>query len=111
MIDWQALLDEYHKRNLTQAEDRVIAFAGIACAFQNMGNLTYLAGAWAEFFPLCALWYVNRKSSATVWFEGPVVHSGETVTYPIAVHECAFVVAVFGPDIYASSDLLHLQRR
>jgi hypothetical protein len=87
MIDWQALLDEYHKRNLTQAEDRVIAFAGIACAFQNMGNLTYLAGAWAEFFPLCALWYVNRKSSATVWFEGPVVHPGETVTYPIAVHE------------------------
>jgi hypothetical protein len=87
MIDWQALLGEYRNRNLTKAKDRVVAFAGIACAFQNMGSLTYLAGAWAEFFPLCALWYVARKSQATVWFEGPAIRPGETVTYPIAIHE------------------------
>lgn len=87
MIDWQALITEYRGRNLSFAKDRVIAFAGVARAFQNLGALTYLAGAWREFFPLCLLWYLERKTEATVRLMGPVVQRGGTVGYPVKVLE------------------------
>jgi hypothetical protein len=87
MRDWQALLDEYRNRNLTKAEDRVIAFAGIARAFANMGDLTYLAGCWLELFPLCVLWYMDRKLEPTVRFEGAGLKQGERATYPIKISE------------------------
>jgi hypothetical protein len=87
MLDWQALFDEYRNRNLTEAKDRVIAFAGIARAFANLGDLTYLAGCWRELFPLCVLWYVARKGEATVRYEGAGVKPGERATYPICISE------------------------
>jgi hypothetical protein len=87
VLDWQALLDEYRNRNLTNAKDRVIAFAGIARSFANMGDLTYLAGCWLELFPLCALWYVDQKGGATILYEGASVKPGETATYPICISE------------------------
>lgn len=48
IIDWQSLINEYRSRALTKACDRVIAFAGIARAFTNLGDMTYLAGCWAS---------------------------------------------------------------
>lgn len=87
MIDWQAVINEYRVRNLTKAKDRIIAFAGVARAFANLGNLAYLAGTWAELFPLCLAWYVDRKAEATVRRSGTTVLRGGTVEYPITVHE------------------------
>jgi hypothetical protein len=87
ILDWQALITEYRGRNLSFGKDRVIAFAGVAKAFQNIGGLTYLAGAWEEFFPLCLLWYVHKKSEATVRRMGVSVRRGGTVEYPIKVRE------------------------
>lgn len=66
MKDWQDLVNEYRERRLTFAKDRVIAFAGIARAFQTIGKLTYLAGAWREILPLCLLWCIDKKSEAVV---------------------------------------------
>ncbi|CAO2655421.1 Nn.00g104850.m01.CDS01 [Neocucurbitaria sp. VM-36] len=66
MKDWQNVINEYRTRRLTYPEDRLVAFAGIARAFQNLGHLTYLAGAWKEVFPLCLLWYVDKKLAALV---------------------------------------------
>jgi hypothetical protein len=87
MIDWQALVNEYRSRELTWGKDRIVAFAGIARAFRNLGALTYLAGAWLEFLPLSLLWYVGRKSEAAVRHLGPGVIRGGIVRYPVAVHE------------------------
>ncbi|KAF1847215.1 HET-domain-containing protein [Cucurbitaria berberidis CBS 394.84] len=83
MIDWQNLINEYQARRLTVAKDRVVAFAGIARAFQNLGQLTYLAGAWKEVFPLCLLWFVDKKTTHQVRYEdsipnGPMPDSAYT---------------------------------
>lgn len=87
MIDLQALITEYRNRNLTKTKDRIIAFAGVARAFANLGELTYLAGAWAELFPLCLAWYVDRKGEATVRWAGDTVLNGGTIEYPVSVSE------------------------
>jgi hypothetical protein len=61
MIDWQNLVDEYRSRKLSFGKDRIVAFAGIARAFSNLGQLTYLAGLWKEVLPVAMLWYVDKK--------------------------------------------------
>jgi len=86
-IDWQALFNEYRSRELTKPNDRVIAFAGIARAFSNIGSMTYLAGCWAEYFALTMLWYVDRKREATVRRDGPSVRRGGIVEYPVHIRE------------------------
>ncbi|KAH7067655.1 heterokaryon incompatibility protein-domain-containing protein [Paraphoma chrysanthemicola] len=87
--DWQALMNEYRSRRLTKAKDRIVAFAGIARAFTNLGASTYLAGCWERFLPLSLLWYVDRKLEATVRreVEGQKVVRGGKVSFPIAVRE------------------------
>lgn len=50
-------MNEYRSRAFTKGEDRVIAFAAIARAVQNVTQLTYLAGLWAEHFPGALTWY------------------------------------------------------
>ncbi|KAF2825591.1 HET-domain-containing protein [Ophiobolus disseminans] len=76
--DWQACVTEYRSRALTKASDRVVAFAGIARAYTNMGALTYLAGCWAEYFPVTVLWYVGGMV-ASASAAGIVVQKGEVV--------------------------------
>jgi hypothetical protein len=55
---WVALVREYRSRAITKSEDRIIAMAGTAQAIHNITKLTYLAGSWAECFPLGFLWYI-----------------------------------------------------
>ncbi|KAL6709181.1 hypothetical protein ACN47E_001997 [Coniothyrium glycines] len=66
MADWQNVVNEYRGRQLSFAQDRVIAFAGIARAYTNIGGLTYLAGLWREILPLGLLWYLDRKPDVLV---------------------------------------------
>jgi hypothetical protein len=89
VIDWQALINEYRSRYLSFGKDRIVAFAGIARAFTNLGSLTYLAGCWAQLLPLSLLWHVDRKLEATVRreIEGQKVLRGGKVTFPIAIRE------------------------
>ncbi|KAH7377838.1 heterokaryon incompatibility protein-domain-containing protein [Pyrenochaeta sp. MPI-SDFR-AT-0127] len=72
MKDWHSLVEEYRARKLTYAKDRVIAFSGIARAFQTLGKMTYLAGAWNEVLPLSLLWYVDKKLSSLVRKENAI---------------------------------------
>ena len=83
--DWQACLNEYRMRDLTKAEDRIVAFAGVARAVGGLGCLTWLAGCWAEYFPLTLLWYVDRKSARTLRHEGRALARGEKV--PVRMRE------------------------
>lgn len=66
MGDWLNLINEYRGRRLTETEDRIIAFAGVARAFGNFGGLTYLAGVWGEILPISLLWFVDKKQDPLV---------------------------------------------
>jgi hypothetical protein len=66
MLDWHNIVNEYRTRALTFSKDRVIAFAGVARAYQTMSGLTYLAGMWWDCFPLSLLWFVEKKPAALV---------------------------------------------
>jgi hypothetical protein len=45
--------------------DRIMAFAGIAQAFQAEHGLTYLAGMWKEHLPRSLLWYICDRANTT----------------------------------------------
>lgn len=45
---WMSLVGRYSRCELTRAEDRLFAFAGIAKLFQEMTGYRYLAGLWEE---------------------------------------------------------------
>lgn len=51
---------------MTNSGDRIMAFAGTACAAHNLTNLTYFAGLWAEYLPLCLLWKVWRPTDCSL---------------------------------------------
>ncbi|KAF2736029.1 HET-domain-containing protein, partial [Polyplosphaeria fusca] len=61
---WTGAVNEYRHMQLTKAKDRVIAFAGIAQAIQNLSGFVYLAGLWRESLPLGLLW--GFKQSGTI---------------------------------------------
>ncbi|KAI4953975.1 hypothetical protein J4E91_001684 [Alternaria rosae] len=65
-LSYQNVINEYRSRKLSFSKDRIVAFAGIASAFSNLGQLTYLAGLWKEILPITMLWYVDRKAPPLV---------------------------------------------
>jgi len=56
---WARSIKSYRRRDLTKPSDRIIAFAGIAQAFQAEHGFTYLAGIWKEHLPRALLWYLD----------------------------------------------------
>ncbi|KAF7670739.1 hypothetical protein GT037_011190 [Alternaria burnsii] len=76
MMDWQNLVDEYRSRKLSFGKDRIVAFAGVARAFSNLGQLTYLAGLWWEVIPIALLWYVDKKMVPLVRRENGLQNGG-----------------------------------
>lgn len=96
---WVVLIQEYRRRDLTQASDRIMAFSGIAQAFQAEHGLTYLAGIWKEHLPRSLLWHIfhseNRPEpfslipwepplkSAPTWslFAGPIYSNRDDMLY------------------------------
>jgi hypothetical protein len=65
-LDWINLVNEYLHRTLSFPSDRVVAFAGIATAYNRLSNMTYLAGLWFELLPLSLLWAVKKKPAALI---------------------------------------------
>lgn len=58
---WARLVENYSRRNLTKAFDKLIALAGLARTIQRMfakgqEEDRYYAGLWESDFPLCLLW-------------------------------------------------------
>jgi hypothetical protein len=90
-LDWMSFVTEYRARVLSFGTDRVVAFAGVASAYQKLGGLTYLAGLWWEFLPLCLLWHLEKKLPALLRDQYPEeCLRGEDLVYTAEVEEtCA----------------------
>lgn len=58
---WHTILESYTKGNLTKGEDKFIALAGVAKAFQQKYGGEYLAGLWRHEMPYNLLWWVDRS--------------------------------------------------
>ncbi|KAH9475660.1 hypothetical protein JR316_0011219 [Psilocybe cubensis] len=54
---WNAVLREYTRRSITNAEDTFVAFAGIAQVFQTVLGGDYLAGLWRNTLLSDLLWF------------------------------------------------------
>ncbi|KAG9191388.1 hypothetical protein G6011_09476 [Alternaria panax] len=70
---WVALMQEYRRRDLTQASDRTMAFSGIAQAFQAEHGLTYLAGIWKEHLPRSLLWHIHHSEDTLEHFSSTLL--------------------------------------
>jgi hypothetical protein len=78
MEEWETIIIHYRSRHLTQARDRLTAFAGIARAAHEMTAMTYLAGLWSERLVESLLWSIKRNPSKGGWDEDilePVVNT------------------------------------
>lgn len=62
--NWNRLINDYRRRDLTHASDRIMAFAGIAQAFQAEHGLVYLAGMWKEHLPHSLLWFIDDSANS-----------------------------------------------
>jgi hypothetical protein len=82
---WLALIGRYRSRDLTQTSDRIMAFVGIAQAFQAMHGLTYLAGMWKEHLPASLLWYIddpaNSIKTSSLILQDPILESAPTWSF------------------------------
>lgn len=88
MLDYTSLVAEYRARILSFHTDRIMAFAGIASAFQSLSSLAYLAGLWWEYLPLQLLWFVEQKPAALVRGQYPETFKrGDEVKYTSDVVE------------------------
>lgn len=88
---WTGAVDEYRHMHLTKPEDRVIAFAGIAQAVQNLSGFVYIAGLWRDFLPLCLLWGFKQEGDqrepgvknapSWSWFSVPIREESSMVDF------------------------------
>ncbi|KAG9191391.1 hypothetical protein G6011_09479 [Alternaria panax] len=83
---WLSLINEYRARKLSFGKDRIIAIAGIARAFAHLGDLTYLAGTWAQCLPVGLLWYMTEKPSLLASQHNDIA-PGPPVSYTVQVNE------------------------
>lgn len=83
--NWIILINEYRRRDLTQSSDRIMAFVGIAQAFQAEHGLTYLAGMWKEHLPHSLLWFIddpaNNAEATSSIPQQPVLESAPTWSF------------------------------
>ena len=103
LSNWAALVNRYRRRDLTQASDRIMAFAGIAQAFQAEHGLTYLAGMWKEHLPRSLMWHIydpaNRPGIISSIPESPVLESVPTWSF--------FASPVYSSRLDRSIELRH----
>ncbi|KAJ4362550.1 hypothetical protein N0V83_010644 [Neocucurbitaria cava] len=84
--EWWIVVNEYRARKLSFATDRVIAFAGIARAYAQLGRLTYLAGVWYECLALSLMWYIDKKPG-NVAHDHNDIPRGELISYDAVIRE------------------------
>lgn len=90
---WTSAVSEYRCMRLTKSKDRVVAFAGIAQAVQNLSGFVYLAGLWRDFLPLGLLWGFNqsgkvredgvRFAPSWSWFSIPITDEGAMIDFSL----------------------------
>ncbi|TQB73162.1 hypothetical protein MPDQ_006079 [Monascus purpureus] len=83
---WGELLSDYGDRDLTNAEDKLIALAGITEEFHRVFEGRYLAGLWERNLPQELVWAIAnpqppmREYTAPSWSWASV--KGKVMTFP-----------------------------
>lgn len=64
--EWESVVEEYTRRDITHEEDRLVAFAGVASRFAEIqgGNDVYLAGLWMSRIRDQLLWKTNGSDAS-----------------------------------------------
>lgn len=62
MPAWEAMVDSYSERKMTEQSDRLVAISAIAKLYGDSNKHTYLAGLWNETLPLGLCWMVEQGS-------------------------------------------------
>jgi hypothetical protein len=58
---WYAMIEDYSKRGLSVASDKLLAVAGLASLMQKNYGLTYATGLWKEDLQAGLCWWVDRQ--------------------------------------------------
>lgn len=61
-IEWQKLVTQYSRRELTYATDRLPALSGAASRFHHVLKSEYIAGLWTGDFPRNLAWFHTYKT-------------------------------------------------
>lgn len=66
---WSQIIEEYSARNLTIADDKLPAIAGLASKFNTLTNLNYHAGLWLEDLLYGLVWQhdTSQARRSSVW--------------------------------------------
>lgn len=107
---WASLvIENFTRRSLTHATDRLPALSGCASLFgrQGHGNRTYVAGMWLEDMPLGLLWYTIKISSGPLPPE-PMDYLGPSFSWVSVNHAVNYASALFNPSERKSIDIMPL---
>ncbi|KAK4455295.1 heterokaryon incompatibility protein-domain-containing protein [Podospora aff. communis PSN243] len=69
--EWRDLVTKYTFRNLTNPEDRILAFSGVANEYAAFFRDAYLAGLWRSSLLQELLWYTRPPRPTPTSFQGP----------------------------------------
>ena len=75
---WRGLVQEFTRRDLTQATDRLPAISGLAASFKRHINSTYLFGLWKDELERHLLWCSDsfRNSASQISCPSPSLRQG-----------------------------------
>jgi hypothetical protein len=68
---WALLVEEYTRRSLTFASDKLPAISGVAKAYQNVTGKTYVVGVWQEELPSALAWFKRSREQVGVSDQQP----------------------------------------
>lgn len=81
--DWESVVTEYVRRQLTYSSDRLAALAGLAArAHIAQPEAKYLAGLWSDTLPLSLMWETEKRSERIRPYIAPS-WSWASVTSPV----------------------------
>jgi hypothetical protein len=63
---WALLVEEYTRRSLTFASDKLPAISGVAKAYENVTMKSYVAGIWREELPQALAWFKRSRDPVEV---------------------------------------------
>ena len=55
-MDWESIVEEYSKRQMTYRQDKLVALQGLANEMQKIRKDTYYLGLWTGSLPEQLLW-------------------------------------------------------
>jgi len=87
--EWNLLVSNYSRRQLTYKSDKLVAINGLANRFQQKHGKTYCCGLWIENLPHDLLWFSDER---LFWHTGSDIPSWSwaSVTGPISFKSAVF---------------------